>query len=409
MQRLSPVLELPNKKYFLLLIGCSFKTSSIEYREKLAMLLNRAEIRKQLNSIFHSKESTFISTCNRCELVLVTDNPDRSFHDFISFLDLNHLPINGIYRYQDFEVIKHLLLVSCGLDSAALFEEQIQEQLRRINIQERVINNSRAILSQLFDFCYNAAKRIRKSVNLPNGVSLALASVEYLHKLGYKPKKVLLIGSGKMIQLFLKHFDLKNVETLFIYTRRDNLPKVFSKLQRVSPDLLPTVANVCDLIISSTNNEGYIITKNMLQDSDKIIIDLGFPRNIDPEIRSMGRVKLIDLDELARFSDHDLSGFKYIIEQIDSEAKRFYNNLYTAKLNKIIPSIYIWAEEIRKYELGRALKELKSENIEDILEAMSKSIVNKLLSPINKFAKEDPANIEILYDIFKENLELYEE
>lgn len=378
--------------------GCSFRTATLSFREVVFRFLTEEAKREGFNRLFGCVESTFIATCNRIELFLVTEDAERTLELLSSLLSKKGLyQEEKFYFYQEEDVVKHLLRVSCGLDSEALFEEQIREQLIRANIHERLARNSRGVLSTLFDFCYNMSGKLRDFFKLPSGVSLALAAYRVVETMGIQPKKTLLIGSGKTISILAEKLDRRDT---YIYTHRKKLPERLSGITKVNNKNLKSIIRKVDLVISATVAKKYVIEKGDLGSENKVIIDLGFPRNVDPEVGKLRNVVLFDLDRLAPLLPKEVPNVHELEREIEREAESFFRYIRATKLQRTLPLIYIWAERIRKKELDRALKAISnSQSPKEALEAMSKSIVSKLLHPVSNFARREEAS-DVLETMF---------
>jgi len=73
---------------------------------------------------------------------------------------------------------------------------------------------------------FSASERLRKKHGISAGVSIGVAALEIIERIGLHPKKTLLIGSGKTISLLLNKLDKKRT---YIYTRRKDLPENLKK------------------------------------------------------------------------------------------------------------------------------------------------------------------------------------
>src|SRR5262245_38107926 len=108
----------------LLAVSCSYRTTPVEVRERLAFSdeqLDRALAQLTCNLGF---EAVILSTCNRVEVYLAGEG-DAS--DFLA--DFHGLPADevrphvSVYRNQD--VVRHLFRVAASLDSLVVGEGQI--------------------------------------------------------------------------------------------------------------------------------------------------------------------------------------------------------------------------------------------------------------------------------------------
>jgi glutamyl-tRNA reductase len=161
---------------------------------------------------------------------------------------------------------------------------------------------------------------------------------------------------------------------------------------------LRRIAGECDLIISATRYTGYVIKKADLQDERKIVmLDLAFPRNIDPAIKASTFIELYDLDDLAIHARSILQRGTFASSQrmISDEAEKFARRLVASRLSPTLGNIYRWAEDIRSSETRIALGKLPkiSERERKVLEAMSRSLVSKLLAPYATFVKQPGGEI----------------
>jgi glutamyl-tRNA reductase len=373
-----------------MLLGVSFKTATIDFRERFAAhLLSNGELRIPLDKT-EVIESSIIETCNRVELYLVTTNPRNAVESVLAGLDDSSA--DNLYQKTGLEAVDHIFRVSSGLDSLVVGEEQILRQVRTAGRRARVAGSARSILSSLFDAAYNVGERARGLYGIASPrESVSSFALRYgLERLGGRPKKVLLIGTGETARLAL--MELSGAK-IYLFSRRLDAGAPFSGAEMVSHDQLKKAAAGCDLIIAATRHNGYVLKKGDIpEDRKMVILDLAFPRNIDPSMRSSDLIRLFDLDDLAAQarslpkSERLAAGERLLA----AEAERFNRWLIASRLTPTIPGIYRWAEEIRDEETQLALRRLSqlSERDRRVVEAMSRRLVSKLLAPHAAFAKE---------------------
>ncbi|NET32919.1 MAG: glutamyl-tRNA reductase, partial [Cyanothece sp. SIO1E1] len=89
----------------ILVVGVSHKTASVEIREKLSIPEPQAgEAIAQLCSYPHIEEATIISTCNRLEIYIVTDETQQGVQEVTQFLSEHG-------KLPPFELRPHLLIL----------------------------------------------------------------------------------------------------------------------------------------------------------------------------------------------------------------------------------------------------------------------------------------------------------
>jgi glutamyl-tRNA reductase len=121
------------------------------------------------------------------------------------------------------------------------------------------------------------------------------------------------------------------------------------------------------------------------------MVDLGFPRNIEPSVRNIPGVHLLDLDDLAdmaRTRRHP--GTARAEKTIQSEASRFEKWLRASKLSPEVPQLFRWAEQVRTQETEAVLRSFRALSPKEkrLIEAMGRRITSKILARPAAFAKE---------------------
>lgn len=395
----------------LVLVGASFRTAGVPARERMARRLSRLPAQNLLRGNGGVLESAVLQTCNRVEIYLVCHSPDRAAKLVVAKLGGNGSSQEGFYVKKGPEALEHILRVASGLDSPVLGEEQILDQVREAGKTARVKGQAKSVLSALFDAAYSSGKRIRGSYRVsPGNKSLSeFALGRALRVLGHRPSKVLLIGSGDTAKLAA--LKLKG-SAVYLVSARRAVEARFPGAVGVSPGRLREIASKCDLIIAATRRRGYALTREDLHVAKKVVIlDLGFPRNVDPEVRNSKNATLFDLDTVA---DWALSKGLQVDEAAErvvrSEARRFDSWLRASRLTPTLANIYKWAERVRNDETSAALRKLPDLSAHDrtVVEALSRRLTGKLLSPHAAFAKKvgtegvQSERLLLLESIFKE-------
>jgi glutamyl-tRNA reductase len=354
-----------------------------------------------------------LQTCNRIELYLVSEDAGESEADFFSRLPSRlGTRRDCFYVLGNMEAVTHLFELASGLDSMVLGEDQILSQIEDASTNAKLDGDSRAVLSRLFDVSTGVGKRLRSSGAIPTkDRSVSSFALKFaLQKLRGKPKRVLLIGTGKVMKLAARA--LEDCE-IYVATRRRNVAPQFPGARVVSYQQISRTARRCDLIISGTKHDGYVITKEQLQDDlPRVILDLAFPRNIDPRLKAHTYTNLYDLDDLtaearrgSRLEARHAIRVKSLIEE---EADKFDRLLTASRFTPTLANLYRWAEDVRVSETDGALRRLAELSPRErmVVEVMGRRLVSKLLAPAAKFAKDSgeklsqDERLRILNDIY---------
>jgi glutamyl-tRNA reductase len=116
-----------------------------------------------------------------------------------------------------------------------------------------------------------------------------------------------------------------------------------------------------------------------------VMLDIALPRDVDPRVRELDRVMLIDLDDLERMCPVDTPTRHAEEERAEAlaveEADRLAEWLRFRAVSPAITELRTYAEAVRTAELRRSaarLRDLTPEQIEAV-DALTSGIVNKLM------------------------------
>jgi len=384
------------KVYRIMLIGVSYKTSDISYREAVYATLNCLQAELDKESI--ASEFLFLTTCNRIELYFATIYP-KELTDFIltRLSAANDKSNVNFYIKTDVDAITHLYSVAVGLDSIAIGEEQILQQIREASKSARLQGTARSILSSVFDSAITTSIKLRKKYHIKDmlrDTSLSSLGIRFLRdKLKKKLPVVLVIGNGKMARLAQRELE----DTyLYVASSRPNSNVMNNFVKYISYDDIRNVIRYCDVVISATKKSDYVVKYGDITfDNILYILDLGFPRNIDPKIRNRSNVVLYNVDDLTKYGGRNkIPDLDLVKEEIQREAEGFFNWLYATRLSPVLGELFYRAEEIRTREVKFAMKRIGhlTEKQSKVVESLTKSIVNKLLSSVVTFVKQTNTN-----------------
>lgn len=373
----------------------------MSHRERLAQLVHSGAFLRGVRI----DESVMLETCNRIELYIATSRPGEVATQLTSRA-LQWLGDVRTYVYAGHPAVVHLFRVASGLDSMVMNEDQIADQVSLASRGARKAGTSRWMLSTLFDVALGVADRAKRPASKRESVSEFALKVA-LKELGRHPKKILLLGTGEMAKVSAAKLARSRI---WVATRRETLPKALKGCAPVSYERARKIMLDCELVVSATKSEGYILDSSGPRFRKKtVIVDLGFPRNVDPGFRALKNVKLIDLDNLASIASRRARKVDRRAERLlEEEAKRFELRLAASQTNSALPRIFRWAELVREEETDAALRKLQklSPAEKRVVEAMARRIASKLLARPVSFARSSSEELpqeqrlDLLEEIF---------
>jgi len=307
------------------IIGLNHKTAPIEVRERISI---RPETIPGALSALKScgciQEALILSTCNRTEIYAVAENNPQGLISIRSFIsDFHKIALNAfeghLYSFSGKDAIRHLFRVASSLDSMIVGETQIFGQVKDAYFAARQYNAAGRCLSCLFEEAIRVGKKVRTDTQIGKGaVSTTTAAIELSRKIfeTLENKKVLIIGAGKIGELTVKNLNSRGVKTVMVanrtFARAEELARIFCgeaiKFEGISAALKNT-----DIVISSTSAPHFVLNKEDIiaamrsrKSEPLFIIDLGLPRNIDPQVNGIDNVYLYNIDDLAQVADANI-------------------------------------------------------------------------------------------------------
>jgi glutamyl-tRNA reductase len=395
----------------IVLLGLNHQTAPVEIRERLACRDPGAETAavKGLDAI---REAVIISTCNRLEVLHVSDEPDTSVAAVTDLLSRLHAIGPGefssaLYVHRELEAVRHLFRVAASLDSMVVGEPQILGQIKDAYRTAVGIKATGAILNRLLHKTFAVAKRVRTETGIgAAGVSVGHAAVELASKIfgDLGERRVLLIGAGEMAELTAEHLLGQGVAGLTIVNRSlDRAVELARRFrgQARAWEELPAALTEADVVICSTGAERPVVTVELVKGTLRgrrrrplFLIDIAVPRDVAPGVGDLPNVFAYDIDDLTEVARTNLG--RREAEAVRAEAIVAEEVLgFAAWLESLatVPTIAALtgkAEDIRLSELARTLKGLGALTPEQIesLDLMTQALVKKILHDPIRFLKE---------------------
>ena len=410
-------------------LSLNYKKIGVEEREQVTF--QDEEVVEALHKLREQKsilEATLLSTCNRTELYVVSDQEHTGAYYSRKFLadwfDVEYEKIKGMtdMKVAD-EAVSHLFKVTAGLDSMVLGETQILGQIRDAFLTAQEEHTTGTIFNKLFKEAITVAKRGHNETDISkNAVSISYAAVELAKRIfaNVKKSRVLVIGAGEMAEESLLNLTSNGIEDIVVLNR--SIEKAEELAQRFNGraenlHALESELKEADIVISSTSSPDYVIKKDMIDSvnasrggSPLILIDIAMPRDIDPGIDSSDNVYMYNVDDLQGLVDSNLASREQeaekIMAMIDGTTAEFEEWLSVQGVVPVIQAMRTNALKIHDKtfdSLERKLPDM-SERERTVISKHMKSIINQMLRDPIIFTKEiagDKKRDEKLEDIMK--------
>lgn len=364
---------------------------------------------EELNSRSEVKECAVISTCNRVEVVVVPScslkDAEKCLLDFAEpkvDIDLDEV----VKFFSGDKLFKHLLKLAAGLESLVLGEDQILGQIKDCYHKGKEKGCFGPVLSLAFEKAINVGKKVRNETKINDG-SVSMGSVavdlaeEVLNELGNK--KALLVGAGKMATVIANCLRDKEVQRLIIANRTFERAKKVAKEVDGDPVRFKEYENYLsdvDILMTATGAPHPIIEKEDLVENNKeeiAIIDISNPRDVEEEVDKLEKVSYYDIDGLRTIAQKNKEKRKEEAKKAEEIIEKELDNLKDQYKKKeaedLIAQLHEKANEIRIKERDKALNKLSISNEDkQVIEDLTRSIVNKILSDPTHYLKEAVSN-----------------
>jgi len=398
----------------ILLVGMNHRSAPVELRERLAVDDPAPALRKLVASD-EIDEAVLLSTCNRVEVVALTRSVEAARHRLRSFFRRD-LAGDGptptdvekhVYEFGGAEAVRHVLRVASALDSMVVGEPQILGQTKDAYRAASECGACGPILGRLFQNSFTTAKRVRNETRIAERpVSVARVAVALAHQIfdHFADKRALLIGAGEMIETALEALRGAGLASVAVANRTpERAGELAARFEATAHGLdeLPALLAHVDVVLSSIGGNRPILTRDVvarvLSERPRqplFLIDLGVPRNAEPEIDQVENAYLYDIDDLGSVAQENAEerrreaarGEAIVVE----EQHRFDGWFAALRAVPTIRHLRSRAEEIRSREVQRSLGRLGLEpELEEAIERLTRAIVNKLLhEPVSRLHRE---------------------
>ena len=303
----------------LALLGINHTQTKIKEFEPI--FLNKEgkkEFRTRIAENKHINECVILTTCNRIEFYFTADNLKLASTELVSLLSIQKSfpeeSINQLLRFHEAsEAIRHLFEVASGVQSMVLGENEILGQVKEAYDNAFQAKLTGPILNKCFQIAIAVGKRARAETTISRGAysvsSIAIEAIRQ-HRLDYFDKSICILGLGTMGVRCLKKLHALGHPNITLSNRTQATADLLASQHAVNTVSFNTIfsqLNEFDIIISAMAVREYIINKGHINnDIHPLIIDLGLPRNVEPDTESVKNITLINVDGLKEIASKNI-------------------------------------------------------------------------------------------------------
>jgi len=317
----------------LLCVSASHKTASFDLLERLSVPATPvAPLIAEHDECVQG--AVVVATCNRFEAYVDMDEPvtaavalgiEATLAAIESATGVPASELEGSYTVLGgSDVAEHLFSVASGLESVVVGEGEIAGQVRRALNESRQLGTTSAELERLFQRASEAQRGVKNSTAIGRaGRSLVRLGLELADSriADWSTQRVLLVGTGAYAAATVAALRVQGAEDISVYSPSGRAAKFSAKhgLRAISAETFPSVVAHSDLVITCTTSENHVLSAATFaagrgafeaavdeaagvcpvdHTARRLVIDLGLPRNVDPDVATVPGVDLLDLETI---------------------------------------------------------------------------------------------------------------
>jgi glutamyl-tRNA reductase len=388
-----------------LVLGISHHSAPVALLERVALDVDGvAKLTRDVADSPHVAEVAVLATCNRVELYLAVERFHAALSDATELLS-RHTGVAvdeltpHLYVHYENRAVHHLFSVACGLDSMVVGEPQILGQLRAALRSAQEAGTVGRVLHELLQQALRVGKRAHAETGLDRaGASLVSVALDLAAQVldGLEGRSALIVGAGSMSALSAATLRRYGVGEIVIANRtydraRHLATSVDGRALALGDghDLAPVLAGV-DLVVSCTGAVGTVITADLVaraqvarSERPLVVLDLALPHDVEPDVRDVPGVVVVDLVRLAEVlapaqQGTDLAAVRGIVT---AEVAAFAGWSQAAGITPTVVALRSRAADVMDAELARLvgrLPDLDTRSREEVAQTVQR-VVDKLL------------------------------
>lgn len=382
-------------------IGTNHRQAPVEFRERVAFAPEEmTSFLSRIHSTLHDSECFMVSTCNRTEIYTVVSDPAAAGARVRQML-AEFKPVDAerdahrFYEHHGRGALEQLYRVACGLDSLILGEAQIMQQVQD-GYEASLVAKSLGVLGDhIVAGALRCGRRVRAETEISHGpVSVAFAAVSLAHKVfgDLAGRAALVLGAGDTGALVSKHLREHGIGRLLVVNRNIERARTLAAEMRGEPmgleSLSMALAQV-DVVITATSAPLPLIDASMVRAAQKarqnrsfLFVDIGVPRDVDPEVRRIDNVFLHDVDGLQVMIEQTLQRRRREVPKVEKiiaeEIDHFLEWHHGLQAAPSIKELRGRMEDLRNAEIARHASQLTDDQ-RAAVDMVTRALLNKVL------------------------------
>ncbi|MER7351591.1 glutamyl-tRNA reductase [Nonomuraea dietziae] len=373
-----------------LVVGLSHRSAPVALLERVSVSGDAlVKLLQDVHTEVNVAEAMVVSTCNRVEVYTAVDRFHPALTSVTNLLAVHSgVPVEELtphlYVHYEDRAVEHLFSVAAGLESMVVGEGQILGQTRQALRLAQEHGTLGATLNELAQQALRVGKRAHAETGIDRaGASLVTAGLSFAGEL--TGRRALVVGAGAMSGLAVATLARAGVTDVVVANRTfDKAVRLAETVGGRAVELSEVQRELQDaeLVISCTGAGHHTITPEMLG-GPVYLLDLALPHDIDPSVRELPGVTLVDLETIREsgVGAAESGPVDAVRALVAEELETFLSAERAARVTPTVVALRSKAAEVVEAELGRLtmrLPELEG-RARDEVEQTVRRVVDKLL------------------------------
>jgi len=401
-----------------MVIGLNHHTAPLAMRERFWISeTRRYEVLRELKRTEGVEEVAVLCTRCRTEFLVWASEPTQAANSLLQFLSsdrgLKLTEWQHFYRLLGEAAVAHVFRVTSGIDSLFLGEPQVVAQVENALYQAQTVGAAGPLLTATLTKALELSQRVRRETELGKvEISVPTAALDLARQIfgTLENRSVLLLGTDEMCEDSVRHMMAHGVGSVMVI---DQSP---ARAQELAEKLGGTSAAIgdrwscmlrADIVITATGCPHFLVTR---EEAERIaaernrvalvVIDIGMPRDVDPEVRKVDGIMLYDmeaLEQVARQKNDERLGAAAEAEKfVAADVHTFRDKLQAQASVPTIVALRQRLEEICRQELESFIEERGpfTREQDQALHAITSQLIQKIASSLARELKEVPEQEE---------------
>lgn len=293
----------------LLCLTANHRNASLDILERLSVGAPAAT-RALVDDELFVAGAVVLATCNRFEAYLDIDEPLTGGEAVAvesvveAMAEASDVPVDllrsSVAVHQGADAAAHLFAVTSGLESVVVGEDEISGQVRRALDAARAEGRTSGELERLFQRATHTSRGIRNRTGLGGThrslvrFALELASSRVAD---WSAARVVVVGTGRYAARTVEAVRARGARALQVFSPSGRASAFAHQYGLVPVEDFAAAAAAADVVITCTA-DAVVHADAFTRGHRVLVIDLGLPRNVDPDVGQVEGVELLDLETI---------------------------------------------------------------------------------------------------------------